>query len=98
MTSIPCTAGAVGLCCCHHSAAILICCAPAQGGQAGAYPNPSSGAREQGQLLAAILGEWSTPARLSGHLYFPAARPLEMCMAPIIAELLMATPERVEQL
>lgn len=98
MTSIPCTAGAVGLCSRHHSAAILICCAPAQGGQAGAYPNPSAGAREQGQLLAAILRERSMPACLPGHLYFPAARPLQMRMAPIIAELLMASPERVEQL
>lgn len=98
MISISGTAGAVGCCSRYHSAAILICWAPAQGGQASAYPNPSAGACEQGQLLAAILGEWSMPACLSGHLSFPAARPLEMRMAPIIAELLMASPERVEQL
>lgn len=68
------------------------------GRQTGAYQNPSAGAWDQGQLLAAILGEWSMPACLLGHLYFPAGRPLEMLMAPIIAKLLMASLERAEQL
>lgn len=51
----------------------------------------------RGLLLVDILGEWSMLACLSRHLYFLVGGPLEMRMALIIAELLMASLE-VEQL
>lgn len=54
----------------------------------------------RGPLLVATLGEWSMLACLSRHLYFffLDGGPLEMLMAPEIAELLMTSLERVEQL
>lgn len=56
MASIPCSAGAVGLCNSYYSAGLLICWAITQGGLAGSYPEPCAGPWDQGATVGCHLG------------------------------------------